>query len=104
MAARNAAECGTRSERDFGPVDRCRGHQWRGSRAEWRTQNIATEGRNSPQIARLEPARFRDRSVPVAHKRPDRTCPGLPVHAARARFQRQGSHTVRYRQPRRTLR
>ena len=76
MAARNAAECGTRSERDFGPVDRCRGHQWRGSRAEWRTQNIATEGRNSPQIARLEPARFRDRTVPVAHKRigPARDC------------------------------
>jgi hypothetical protein len=57
------------------------------SRAEWRTQNIATEGRNSPQIARREPARFRDRPVPVAHKRPDRTCPGLPVHATRARFQ-----------------
>jgi hypothetical protein len=71
----------------------------------------STEGRNSPQIARREPARFRDRPVPVAHKRPDRTCPGqfmllgLPVHATRARFQRQGSHTVRYRQPRlRTLR
>ena len=36
----------------------------------------STEGRNSPQIARREPARFRDRTVPVAHKRigPARDC------------------------------
>jgi hypothetical protein len=80
-----ADECGTGNERDFGPTmsrfinDAIRATSG-APRALRQRAEIAT------QIARREPARFRDRPVPVAHKRPDRTCPGLPVHATRARF------------------